>query len=143
MNRLPGRISHIETAGSIALVDVMVGERRFTATLIGAGDEVASWPQGMPVTLLFKETEVSLAKNLSGLISMRNRIPAIVAAIEHGRLLTKVTLKVTLYTDGHRIESVITTRSAQALGLAVGDTVEGLVKANEMTLMPHSTDRQP
>lgn len=139
MNRLPGRISHIETAGSIALVDVMVGERRFTATLIGAGDEVASWPQGMPVTLLFKETEVSLAKNLSGLISMRNRIPAIVAAIEHGRLLTKVTLD----TDGHPIESVITTRSAQALGLAVGDAVEGLVKANEMTLTPHSTDRQP
>ncbi len=139
MNRLPGRISHIETAGSIALVDVTVGERRFTATLIGAGDEVASWPQGMPVTLLFKETEVSLAKNLAGLISMRNRIPAMVAAIEHGRLLTKVTLDA----DGHRIESVITTRSAQALGLAVGDAVEGLVKANEMTLIPHSTDRQP
>jgi molybdate transport system regulatory protein len=139
MNRLPGRIFHIEAAGSIALVEAVVGERRFTATLVGASDEVASWPQGMPVTLLFKETEVSLAKNLSGLISMRNRIPATVTAIEQGRLLTKVTLDA----DGHRIESVITTRSAQALGLAVGDAVEGLVKANEMTLMPDSMSPYP
>lgn len=134
MNRLPGQITRVEAVGSIALVEVAVGERRFTATLIGAGDEVASWPGGMPVTLLFKETEVSLAKNLSGLISMRNRIPATVAAIERGRLLTSVTLDA----DGHRIESIITTRSSHALELAVGDTVEGLVKSNEMTLIPES-----
>jgi molybdate transport system regulatory protein len=131
MNRLPGHITKLETAGSIALVEVAVGEQRFTATLVGAGEEVASWPAGMPVTLLFKETEVSLAKNLSGLISMRNRIPAKIVAIERGQLLAKVTLD----TDGHIIESIITTRSSHALALAVGDTVEGLVKSNEMTLM--------
>jgi molybdate transport system regulatory protein len=131
MNRLPGHITKLETAGSIALVEVAVGEQRFTATLVGAGEEVASWPAGMPVALLFKETEVSLAKNLSGLISMRNRIPAKIVAIERGQLLTKVTLD----TDGHIIESIITTRSSHALALAVGDTVEGLVKSNEMTLM--------
>lgn len=132
MNRLPGTIAAVEVHGSIALVEAAVGEHRFTATLIGAGDEVAAWTVGMPVTLLFKETEVSLAKNLSGLISMRNRIPVTVTAIERGRLLTKVTLDF----SGHAIESVITTRSSHALALAVGDSVEGLVKANEMTLVP-------
>jgi molybdate transport system regulatory protein len=132
MNRLPGQITQVEAVGSITLVEVAVGERRFTATLIGAGEEVASWPSGMAVTLLFKETEVSLAKNLSGLISMRNRIPAKIAAIERGQLLTKVTLDA----DGHSIESIITTRSSHSLELAVGDTVEGLVKSNEMTLVP-------
>jgi molybdate transport system regulatory protein len=134
MNRLPGQISRVEAVGSIALVEVAVGERRYTATLIGAGEEVASWPNGMSVTLLFKETEVSLAKNLSGLISMRNRIPAQVTAIERGQLLTKVTLDA----DGHKVESIITTRSSHSLGLAVGDTVEGLVKSNEMTLVPEA-----
>lgn len=132
MNRLPGTIAAVEVHGSIALVEAAVGEHRFTATLIGAGDEVAAWTVGMPVTLLFKETEVSLAKNLSGLISMRNRIPVTVTAIERGRLLTKVTLDF----SGHAIESVITTRSSHTLALAVGDSVEGLVKANEMTLVP-------
>lgn len=131
MNSLSGCISEIDVHGSIALVDVTVGEHRFTATLIGAGEEVAGWLPGMPVTLLFKETEVVLARNLSGLISMRNRIPCTVTAIERGKLLARVTLDF----EGRKLESVITTRSSHALGLAVGDVVEGLVKANEMTLL--------
>jgi molybdate transport system regulatory protein len=131
MNRLPGQIAGVEAVGSIALVEVAVRARRYTATLIGAGSELASWPEGMPVTLLFKETEVALAKNLSGLISMRNRIPARIAAIERGQLLTRVTLDA----DGHTIESIITTRSSHSLALAVGDMVEGLVKSNEMNVV--------
>jgi molybdate transport system regulatory protein len=130
MNRLPGKISAIEIFGSIALVEVAVGVYRFTATLIGVGEEASEWATDMPVTLLFKETEVSLAKNLSGLISLRNRIPAVVTSVERGRLLTKVELQI----DGHALVSVITTRSSHLLQLAVGDQVEGLVKANEMSL---------
>lgn len=132
MNRLPATIAAIETHGSIALVEAAVGTHRFTAALIGAGNEVCAWTAGMAVTLLFKETEVSLAKNLSGLISMRNRIPCTVRAVEQGKLLTRVTLDF----DGHAIESVITTRSTHALAIAPGDRVEGLVKSNEMTVMP-------
>jgi molybdate transport system regulatory protein len=132
MNRLPGRITIVEAHGSIALVEAAVGSHRLTATLIGAGAEAAGWPDGMPVTLLFKETEVSLAKNLSGLISMRNRLPATVTAIEYGTLLTRVTLDF----NGHALESIITTRSSHTLALTVGDTVEALIKANEMSVMP-------
>jgi len=134
MNRLPGIISAIDMHGSIALVDVTVGDCRFTSTLIGAGEDVGAWQAGMAVVLLFKETEVSLAKNLSGLLSMRNRIPCTITGIERGKLLTRVGLDFL----GHRIESVITTRSSHTLDLAVGDKVEGLVKANEMTLMPEA-----
>lgn len=132
MNRLPARISAIDIHGSIALVEAMASGQRFTAMLVGAGDEVSTWTVGMPVTLLFKETEVSLAKNLSGLISMRNRIATTVAAIERGTLLTRVTLAF----DNHQIGSIITTRSCDALALVVGDAVETLVKTNEMTLIP-------
>lgn len=134
MNRLPATIAAVDVHGSIALVDAAVGAHRFTATLIGAGEEVCTWQPGMPVTLLFKETEVSLAKNLSGLISMRNRIPCTVTGIEHGKLLTRVILNF----NGHPLESVITTRSSHALAIVPGDTVEGLVKANEMTVMPEA-----
>jgi molybdate transport system regulatory protein len=83
------------------------------------------------VALLFKETEVALAKNLSGLISLRNRIPAIVRSVERGQVLTKVGLNI----DGYPLTSVITTKSSHLLQLAVGDEVEGLVKANEMSIM--------
>lgn len=131
MNRLPAAIAAVDVHGSIALVEAAVGAYRFTATMIGAGDEVSAWTTGMPVTLLFKETEVSLAKNLSGLISMRNRIPCTVIGVEHGKLLTRVALDF----NGYPLESIITTRSSHALAIAPGDQVEGLVKANEMTVM--------
>jgi molybdate transport system regulatory protein len=36
--------------------------------------------------------------------------------------------------DGHTVGAVVTTRSCDNLQLAVGDAVEGLVKANEMSL---------
>ncbi len=134
MNVLSGRITAVQTHGSIALVDVEVAGQRLTATLAGAGDDIAGWPAGMAVKMLFKETEVALAKNLSGAISMRNRIPATVTAIERGQLLSKVTLEAL----GYPIASIITTRSTEALQLAVGDAVEALVKANEMTVVPET-----
>jgi molybdate transport system regulatory protein len=131
MNRLPAIISSIDIHGSIALVEAVSGSCRLTATLVGASEEAASWHTGMAVTLLFKETEVSIAKNLSGLISLRNRIAAVVLGVERGKLLSRVDLQV----DGHRLASVITTRAVEALGLAPGDAVEALVKANEVTVL--------
>ncbi len=86
---------------------------------------------GSSIDLVFKETEVSLARNLSGMISMRNRMKCTVQHIERGALLSKVSLNFRKYT----ITSAITTRSVDSLQLAIGDDVEALVKANEVSLM--------
>jgi molybdate transport system regulatory protein len=130
MNRLPAIIIAVDIEGSIALVEAEVASRRYTAILVGAGSEADAWQPGTAVMLLFKETEVSLAKNLSGALSMRNRFPSVVTHIERGRLLTKVGLDF----EGRPLTAIITTRAADALVLAPGDRVEGLVKANEMTV---------
>jgi molybdate transport system regulatory protein len=135
MNRLPGILVSVETEGSIALLRAEVGPCTCTAMLVGAADEVRAWQPGIRVTLLFKETEVSLAKNLTGQISLRNRLPARIVEITRGKLLTNVVLEFA----GHRIESVITTRAAIALELATGDTIEALVKSNEMTMAPDAS----
>lgn len=131
MNKLAGVIAAIEVHGSVAIVDVAVANHRFTSTLLGSAEQLACWEIGQAVQLLFKETEVALAKNLSGQISMRNRLPGTVTAIESGQVLSRVLFDM----DGIAINSVITTRSARGLQLAVGDLVEGLVKSNEMSLM--------
>jgi molybdate transport system regulatory protein len=131
MNKVSGQISAIEVCGSIALVDVQAGQHTYTATVIGDGETVSNWSVGAPVALLFKETEVALAKNLSGVISLRNRFKGLITALEFGQVLSKVTFDA----DGLAISSIITTRSARALQLAVGDEIEGLVKANEMTIV--------
>ena len=133
MNSLPGTITAIDICGSIALVDVAAAGHQLTATLVDASGAAQGWPIGLTVTLLFAETDVALAKGLSGRISMRNRIQATVREIERGQILSKVVLE----TGGHRLQSIITTRSTHALELAVGDLVEALVKANEMSVVAH------
>ncbi|MFZ6864671.1 TOBE domain-containing protein [Undibacterium sp. Ji67W] len=134
MNQLTGLIAGVEAHGSVALVDVCVeGGLRLSATLLGHPDQLATWRPALPVKVLFKETEVALAKNLQGQISLRNRIPGVILAIEKGQILTRVVIAVQGLKDV-AISSVITTRSATHLNLANGDTVEALVKSNEMTI---------
>lgn len=131
MNTLSGHIVAIEAHGSIAIIDVAVDGNHFTATLLGSAEQLAAWKIGQPARLLFKETEVALAKNLSGQISMRNRMPGTVIALEVGQVLTRVVFDM----QGVHINSVITSRSARGLQIAVGDAVEGLVKSNEMSVL--------
>lgn len=131
MNKLKGTIAAIESNRHMSLVDVAVGGDVFSATLLETPETADYLKVGNPVTLLFKETEVSLAKGLSGLISMRNRLAATVQGMERGDIMSAIALDYC----GHSITSVITTRAVARLGLAVGDAVEALVKANEIALM--------
>ena len=131
MNRLTGLISKIQQSGAILLVDVDVDGHSFSAMLIESATQPEWLQTGNTIELIFKETEVSLAKNLSGLISMRNRMKCMVQQIERGVLLSKISLKF----KGYTVTSAITTRSVDSLDLKIGDEVEALVKANEVSLM--------
>ena len=130
MNKLEAKITQIQQSGAILLVDAEVDGHGFSALLI----ESATHPQWLQtdntIDLVFKETEVSLAKGLSGKISMRNRMVCKVQQVERGELLSKITLKF----QNHIITSAITTRSVDSLQIEVGDEIEALVKANEISL---------
>jgi len=131
LNRLNGQIAAIDSNSHMSLVDVAVEGDVFTATLLETPETADYLKVGSKVTLLFKETEVSLAKNLSGLISLRNRFRVTITGIERGDILSVVRLDFA----GKGLMSVITTRSLDRLELVVNDTVEALVKANEIALM--------
>jgi molybdate transport system regulatory protein len=136
MNRLYGKIVAIDSNRHMSLVDVAVGDDVFAATLLETPETADYLRVGASVTLLFKETEVSLAKNLSGLISLRNRFPATVRSIERGDILTEIRLDYA----GNALTSIITTRAVSRLQLAVGDALEVLVKTNEIALMEGHRD---
>jgi molybdopterin-binding protein len=131
MNKLPGTITQIQKSGAIMLVDVDIDGHGFSALLI----ESATHPQwlqtGNAIDIVFKETEVSLAKGLSGKISMRNRMMCQVQHIERGELLSTITLQF----QKHTIVSAITTRAADSLQITAGEEIEALVKSNEISLM--------
>lgn len=130
MNRLLGTITAIECNGHLSLVDVASGQDAFTAMLLETPQSAPHLSVGNRVAVLFKETEVSLAKDLSGRLSLRNRIHCRVRRIREGDILSEVTLE----RNGDVLTSIITTRAVRRLELREGDTVEALVKANEVSL---------
>ncbi|MFA6901526.1 MAG: TOBE domain-containing protein [Gallionellaceae bacterium] len=131
MNKLRGRITHIESNDHVSLVDVEVMGDGFTATLLETPEDAAYLKIGNAVEVLFKETEVSLAKGLSGMISLRNRMHTTVKQVRSGVILSEVVLDY----RGRQISSIITTRSIKRMDIKAGDDVEALVKANEVTLL--------
>ncbi len=135
MNQINGQILSIDHEGSIALLDIMLGELRLSATILGEAQTLGLWKVGQQVQLQFNEMEVAIAKNLSGHISLRNRLPGTIVALEPGRILTRVRFQMRVAEVDMLINAVITTRSAKHLQLAVGDYIEGLVKSNEMHVL--------
>jgi molybdopterin-binding protein len=131
MNKLPGIIKHVQKSGGILLVDADMEGNNFSALIIESPDHSNWLSVGNSIFIIFKETEVSLAKDLSGRISLRNRMNCKVLNISRGDLLSTIQLQFNKYI----ITSAITTRAVNSLQLVVGDDVEALVKANEVSLM--------
>lgn len=131
MNSIPGTIAAIDTDGNLSLVDIEVtSDFRMSALIVETPEQCPWLKTGHRVKILFKETEVSIARNLSGQISLRNRFTATIAAIRSSGMLAEITLD----SAGHQVISIITNRSAQKMELKTGDQVEWLVKANEVSL---------
>ncbi|MDR2033976.1 MAG: TOBE domain-containing protein [Helicobacteraceae bacterium] len=130
MNALLGEISHIETDGALSIVEIVSNDMRFSSLVVETPKSCAYLAIGRKVEVLFKETEVAIAKNLSGEISLRNRHSATISALRYGGLLCEITLN----NKDEIVKSIITERSAKRLNLTVGDRVEWLVKANEISL---------
>ena len=131
MNILQGKISQIESSQRMSLIGIDVDGDTFSSIILEGQKTDLNYREGDLVNLLFKETEVGIAKNLSGQISFRNRFSAKIKTIEKGLILARVFLDY----KSRSIESIISTRSANDMNLKENDPVEWLVKSNEMSLM--------
>ena len=130
MNKLIGKVTLVESSSHMSMVDFDVDGDVFSSIVLETPATAPYLKQGSSVTLLFKETEVSIGKNLSGLISLRNRFKATIIGLEKSDILTKVFLNY----KNKEVVSIISSRSAQKLGLIDGDEIEWLVKTNEVSL---------
>jgi molybdopterin-binding protein len=131
MNRIEALVQHVNSSDGIILVDLEAENCPLSALLVEASALPAWLKTGNRIYVIFKESEVSLAKNLYGMISLRSRFPCKVISIEKGKLLSVIKLQF----NGYTLQSAITSRSVVALDLKIGDEVMALVKANELTLM--------
>jgi len=63
-------------------------------------------------------------------LSARNQLPGVVEELQLGGVMAHVVIKV----GDNLVESVITRRSAEAMGLKKGDAVKVVIKSTEVML---------
>ena len=85
---------------------------------------------GKKVELSVKPSNISIAKNLSGEISLSNKIVATIQSLENGQLLTSVILKI----NDTLLESIITVDSSKRMNLQIGEVVTILIKASNLSI---------
>jgi molybdate transport system regulatory protein len=131
MNRIEVTITQVLNSGGIIMVDMEAGDLTMTALLIDTPHHPDWLLRGKRVYAVFKETEVSIARDFTGKISLRNQVPCRVKKVERGELMSIVHMTFLEF----RIQSAITTRSVDMLDLKADDEVTAMIKANEITLM--------
>ena len=131
MNQLPGTIKNVTSSGNVSLVSLETAGIDMSAIILGTTANTPYLRPGKTVLILFKESEVSIGKNFSGMISLRNQIDAEIIAIERGEVFSKIDMEFMSL----QITSLITTRSTERLELTPGDKVTAFIKSNEVMLM--------
>jgi molybdate transport system regulatory protein len=133
MNILAGTITAIQTHDNLSLVKVVSNGITFTSIVLDTPETIDYLTIGKNIQLLFKETEVIIAKDFDLNISVQNRLPCTIQSIIPGIILSQLNL-----TFGDTIiKSIITTNAVKQLGLKENDTVLALIKTNEISLSPN------
>lgn len=129
MNIFSGHISLIQVNGSLSLVSIGINEDVTLKTIVVETPETAAYlKKGTTIRVLFKETEVMIAKNNVFQTSVQNTLQGTVHAIEKGILLSKVSIE----TSMGIIISVIATEALERLALEVQQKVIAMIKSNEI-----------
>ena len=81
MNMFSGAICDLQVSGLMSRVKVSVGPTMFSAVILETPETAPYLKIGEPVMVLFKETEVIVAKGVTGAISIRNRGTAKVVSL--------------------------------------------------------------
>lgn len=127
MNKIKALIDTIETHDGITRVLLTSGKNKLTAITL---ELPTSFKIGSEVNVIFKETEVGIAKNFKGEISFSNLLQGTILFLNKGKILSKVNIDV----DGINIGSIITTNAVEQLTLGLGDEVKIFIKATEVSL---------
>jgi molybdate transport system regulatory protein len=130
MNQLKGIVTNIQCTDGIMLVDSDVLGQNFSALMIASSEQNEWLRVGNTIDIIFKETEVSLGKNITGKLSFRNKLSCIVKSVNRGEILSVIELK---YFDSI-IKSAITTRSVDCLDIQIDDNIIAFIKTNEIIL---------
>jgi molybdate transport system regulatory protein len=131
-NQLDGAIETVTRGEVMGTVRTRLsGGQDITAAITLDAIDDLELAAGLPVTVLLKSTEVSVAVGPVAKLSIRNQIPGTIFEVDNGAVMT--TVKVTIE-GGHTLTAAITKDGAEDLELAPGDPVIVLVKSTDVSL---------
>jgi len=128
MNQIPATIIRIESFEGITIAD-FIAEGQPLKMMALEIDK--SLKEGSEVLLGIKSSNIALAKPPAGLISISNRLEAVVEEVDQGELLCVVKFRL----GSHLLESLITADSFRRIGLQKGDPVLALIKSSELSIL--------
>ena len=125
MNKLRAKISDIKSVENLNIVNFDFNQQTLSMVSLDLDDEIEI---DTAVELSAKSTHIAIAKEFTGELSYSNQIKATIVEIDYGQLLTSVKADV----NGVLLESIITSNSANRMGLKNNDEVILLIKATEL-----------
>ncbi|HEU0240865.1 MAG TPA: TOBE domain-containing protein [Micromonosporaceae bacterium] len=131
-NQLGGTVQSVSRGEVMGIVRVRLdgGQELTSAITLEAVDELGL-VDGKHVTVLVKSTDVAIASDGVGGLSVRNLVPGTVERVDHGAVMTTVKVAIA---GGQSIVSAITKDGAEDLNLVAGDRVTALVKSTEVSI---------
>lgn len=129
MNSFQGTITSKTASTAMSLVKVLVKDTSVSALFINNSND-SFFSVGNQVRVIFKETEVIIAKGDVSNISLQNKFKGKVTSIETSKILSKIEIDTAIGS----IHSIITSNGVNQLDLKIGDSVHAMVKTNEILL---------
>ena len=127
MNKLTVKVEVIEQVDNLHIVTCQLGCQTLKMLSLELSD---SLKVGSSIDLSVKSTNISLAKNFTGKISLVNQLKAKVTAVDNGKLLSSIQVDV----EGFTLESLVTLEASLSMELSVGDEVLVLLKGSEVSV---------
>lgn len=125
MSQIIATIKNIRNVDSLNIVEFGFYNHTLKMVSLNLNKEITL---NKKVELSIKPTNILIAKNLQGEISISNQLKAKIVKVENGELLSSILLKV----EDTILESIITVDSSKNMNLVEDEEVLILIKASDL-----------
>ena len=125
MSQIIATIKNIRNVDSLNIVEFGFYNHTLKMVSLNLNKEITL---NKKVELSIKPTNILIAKNLQGEISISNQLKAKIVKVENGELLSSILLKV----EDTILESIITVDSSKNMNLVKDEEVLILIKASDL-----------
>ena len=128
MNRIDAVVTTIDSFENITIVSFEAASQPMRMMALELDKSLVV---GSKVTLGVKASNIALAREFSGILSISNQLKVSIESINNGKLLSSIKFSFA----GSLIESIITRESVSRMNLQTGTKIIALIKSSELSIL--------